>query len=118
MIRSIHSDDAEAVRTFAKTLPEETCRAFFGKSAAELTARDLSDITSPDFDRDVLFLAIDDSHVAPAVHALVHLTRINARETRFAAVYEPRWEDDALKSALNHAVRTVCERLAMPIPLN
>ena len=85
---------------------------------AELTARDLSDITSPDFDRDVLFLAIDDSHVAPAVHALVHLTRINARETRFAAVYEPRWEDDALKSALNHAVRTVCERLAMPVPLN
>ncbi len=118
MIRSIHCDDAEVVRTFAKTLPEETCRAFFGKAAAELTARDLSDITSPDFDRDVLFLAIDDSHVAPAVHALVHLTRINARETRFAAVYEPRWEDDALKSALNHAVRTVCERLAMPIPLN
>ena len=118
MIRSIHSDDAEAVRTFAHTLPDEACTAFFGKKAAELTARELAETASPDFDRNVLILAIDDSQVAPAIHALVRLTRVNSRETRLTAAFEPRWENDTLKTALANAVRTVCERLLMPIPLN
>ncbi len=116
MIRSIRSDDAQGLAAFAHAVSPEVCRAFFGKDAASLTARDLTDLSNPDFDREVLIIAVDDSTVDPAIHAVVRLVKVNARESRLTSAYETRWQDEALERALASSLKTVADCLEMPLP--
>ncbi len=116
MIRSIRCDDAQGLAAFAHALSPDACRAFFGKPAAELTARDLTDLSNPDFDREVLIIAVDDSTVDPAIHAVVRLVKLSARESRLTSAYEARWQDEALERALAASLKTVADCLEMPLP--
>ena len=117
MIRCIRNDDAGRVRSFAHALDDEVCQDFFGVPAAELTARVLERIVTPDFDREIIITAVDDSTVDPAIHALVRITRVNARESILKAAYEARWQDDQLLRALGTAVQDVTQALQFPLPL-
>ncbi len=116
MIRSVRCDDAQGLAAFAHALHPDACRAFFGKDAESLTARDLTDLSNPDFDREVLIIAVDDSAVDPAIHAVVRLTKLSARESRLTSAYEARWQDEALERALAASLKTVADCLEMPLP--
>lgn len=116
MIRSIRCDDGDGLQRFARNLTPEAAVDFFGKPAEKLTARDLTDLTSPDFDREVLLVAVDDSAVAPEIHAMVRLQKISAREGRLTSIFEARWDTSELRQALSGAVATAAERLALPLP--
>ena len=116
MIRSIRSDDALRLQAFAGAVSPDVCRSFFGKDAASLTARDLADLSNPDFDREAVIIAIDDSSVDPAIHAVVRLRKLSARTSSLSSAYESRWLDETLQQALAASLKSVADCLEIPLP--